>query len=362
MKLRHCALALCTAWALMPAAAPAGEVPTSCELADADRRWIQKSLDGWEKVSREFLQLDPEPLPWMILFDQTCAWHLAPEPAMLPDARHVETGLSFAGEPVPAYVVAHQGKIRLPDGGELSPGPIATTSLYRDGEATYFVVGLPEVWRDEPWAKQGESVDDVLFGVLSHEIVHTRHLVLIGRKLSVLVERHSLPAVMDDDVIEKRFGKKRRFREVFEAERDLFFEAAAEPDAERSRLLTAQGLELARQRRARHFKGRNAPYAELEETFLAMEGVAAWAQYKVARSDPGEKRSDAELLAFVRGENNSWSQDEGLALFLLIEKMAPVWQRRVLGAELATPLFLLEDALGMPHCHGVDGHGRVGSN
>lgn len=71
---------------------------TPCALSDDQSRWIQTALDGWERVSRDFLHVAPLPLPWIVLFDRSCAWHLAPDEARLPDATPVRPGLTFAGE------------------------------------------------------------------------------------------------------------------------------------------------------------------------------------------------------------------------------------------------------------------------
>ena len=59
-------------------------------------------------------------------------------------------------------------------------------------------------------------------------------------------------------------------------------------------------------------------------------------------------KSDAEVIDFLRGKENDWSQDEGLALFLLLEKIAPGWQKRVLGPAMTSPFELLEKAIKTP--------------
>src|SRR5919112_6540249 len=77
-----------------PAAAPRAGSP--CALPEADVRWTQRVVDGWEQVSRE-LRIDPAPLPWIVLFSSSCAWHLNPGAASLPAGEPVAVALSFAG-------------------------------------------------------------------------------------------------------------------------------------------------------------------------------------------------------------------------------------------------------------------------
>jgi hypothetical protein len=73
-------------------------------------------------------------------------------------------------------------------------------------------------------------------------------------------------------------------------------------------------------------------------------GVAVWAWFKLSQIDP---RFDIGVKApVIERARNTWSQAEGLALFLLIDSMVSDWRERVLGPSLASPFALLEEALG----------------
>ena len=76
-------------------------------------------------------------------------------------------------------------------------------------------------------------------------------------------------------------------------------------------------------RRAKYFVGADAVYADLEDLFLNMEGVANWAGYRLASR---ESASLPDAVAFMRRGGKHWSQDEGLALFLVIDAAVPAWQ------------------------------------
>ncbi|MEX2374254.1 MAG: hypothetical protein WD942_01545 [Dehalococcoidia bacterium] len=78
--------------------------------------------------------------------------------------------------------------------------------------------------------------------------------------------------------------------------------------------------------------------------FLNMEGVAVWAAFKLSQTNPAFDIGIENPT--VDRRRNSWSQDQGLALFLLIDELVPSWRDRVLGPELASPFELLEDAVG----------------
>lgn len=225
---------------------------SACGLSDADRRWIQRGLDSWHRLSRESLRLEPAPLPWMVLFDTSCVWHLAPDDQLPVGAVPITASLSFAGQPVTVRAMPHRGTVRLPDGKDIPAQPVAVASVYREGAAAFFTMAMPDVWRRDPRYARDPDLDRFFLGVMAHEMVHTRHLVAIVEQAKELARRYALSDLqLDDDVIQKRFERVRRFRRAFEAERDLFFRAAAESDAAKRRALTAKALSMARQRRTR---------------------------------------------------------------------------------------------------------------
>jgi hypothetical protein len=312
-----------------------------CTFLPAEIVWLQRALDGWEQVSRQFLRIDPSPLPWVVLFDASCVWHLSPDASPDPDARPVTTTLSFAGSPVPVRALTHRGTFLLPSGAPLSVEMKASTSLYRNSRGAFFVMAMPSVWQTKEVSAPTRA--EYLQGVFSHEMTHTRLLVGINRRVRDLARKNELVYPINDDVIQTEFRRTHGFEAAFNRERDQFYRAALEPDPVRQRDLTIKALELVKLRHTRFFAGPAAAYAELESLFLTMEGVGQWAAYRLARARAGG--NEFEALRLVRDNRKYWSQDEGLALFLLIDALVPDWQSRIFSATPASPFALLEEAV-----------------
>src|SRR6266545_1250270 len=74
--------------------------PAACQLNESNRRWVQRALDGWDRIGRNDLRLSPSALPWIVLYDDACAWHLAFDDALLADSEPGGAALLFAAEPV----------------------------------------------------------------------------------------------------------------------------------------------------------------------------------------------------------------------------------------------------------------------
>ena len=314
-----------------------------CQFSDADTRGIQRVLDGWVQVSRDFLHVEPTPLPWIVLYDTSCVWHLAPDPTLLANATPVTTALSFAGGRIDIRAQPHGGTVVLPSGVELPARlPAATASPYRDGTSAFVVLAMPEVWRLEPPYTKGPPMEEFVQQLLIYEMTHARQIGVIQRRLAELARTSALPSDLDADVVQKRFEGVPGFREAFEAERDMFLGAAGETDACRRQDLTAGALSMVRRRHARYFSGSNRVFAELEDLFLTQQGGARWAAYKFANAR-ARSPSDADVFQFLGG--NSWSQEEGFALFLLLDAFVPGWQARISSPAPASPFLLLEEAV-----------------
>jgi hypothetical protein len=322
-------------------ASQASPDPPPCTFPASELDWLQRALHGWEEVSREYLQADPTPLPWIVLFDAACVWHLNAESTRDSSARPIATSLTFAGVPVSVRGRTHGGTVLLPNGAPTGVEMKASTSLYRNGRSAFFVMAMPSVWRTRDVS--GPTRAEYLQGVFSHEMTHTRLIVDINRRVLQLARTSDLVYPINDDVIQNEFQRVDGFESAVKRERNCFYRAALEIDPEKRRQLTARALEMVRRRHSRFFTGANAPYVELESLFLTLEGVGQWAAYRLAKSRAGGNGTEA--LRLVRDNRRFWSQDQGLALFLLIDALVPGWQSRIFNANPMSPFMLLEEAV-----------------
>jgi hypothetical protein len=110
-------------------------------------------------------------------------------------------------------------------------------------------------------------------------MTHARQLYHFAPRLAEATARYQLPADLNDDAIQTRFEAVREFAAQVDAERDLLF-AAASSDESMARGLARKAKMQIDARRAVHFVGTDAKYAELEDVFLTMEGIAQWTSYR----------------------------------------------------------------------------------
>jgi hypothetical protein len=191
-----------------------------------------------------------------------------------------------------------------------------------------FVMTLPSVWRAAGVTSE-LGLERLMDGVLLHEIMHTRQSGLATEHLAGPAASAGVSdAELSDDLLQERFEGDPEYVAAWGAERDLLYAAAAARSDAEARRLAGEALGLLRARRARWFNGERAGFAELDDIFLTMEGMGQWLIYRYFVSPAGGSVAPDEALAATRRGRRWWSQDEGLALVLVVDRLLPGWQAR----------------------------------
>lgn len=336
--------------ATTPASSPELEdaQASDCHLDGSTADWIREIFHSWIIATETHLEIEPEPLPNGVLFDTSCAWYVGPATARWLTDDVTLAPLDVDGLTVELRGRRHRGTIALPDGRSLPAEIIAVSMPHRSEPGVAFLVlALPELWRDHERAGRDPHLEARLRGVALHEMIHERQLPVLRAHIRKLGEHRELPAKMDDDVLENRFGDLPEYRRTIEREIDLLYEALATSDEPARSDRIKEALALARLRHSNFLVGSDAVYRDLDGLFLNMEGVAEWLRFEFHRSDPAWPVDTLEITTFMRGRGNSWVQDEGLALLLLLEAVGVDWRRAMLGPRMESPVRLLAHAMGL---------------
>src|SRR5262245_29974672 len=288
-------------------AAQHSTAPIDCQLSEPGSHWLQEALNGWLRIRQEALQLRPSPLPWLVLFDERCVWHLSPDLSVKLPLERAAAPLSLNGGALPVYFSPHTGEIPLPNGRTTGTRATANTSLYGDGSKTFSVVSMFGVWERDTRHTRQPRLGEFFQGLLIHELTHSTQLVGVIKRVAALRHANTMPAIVDDDVIQRWFGLVIPFRTAIEEERNVFYRAVLASDAAKRRHWAAKGLSMAKKRRDRYYVGRNAAFRDLENAFFAMEGSAQWAAYRWARLQSPPEVADEAVLRFVRDDRKYWS-------------------------------------------------------
>lgn len=263
--------------------------------------------------------------PQLVTYDSRCSYTLA-----VP-----------SGSPHQWHVVQHSGEIILPNGGKIPPAPNAFNAATDEGR-NFLVMSLPSIWK--PIAPKSEiPLDWFLEGVMLHELTHAfQSTVTPDVSFPSLLKRLSLPANVSDDSVQEAFRENPAYVRDYHSERDLLFRAASAPTEAGARAFACKALLNLRARRARYFTGSNSHWALVDEMSLTTEGLGEWVSYKWLTQ--GRGLAPSLVLSKLRG--SYWSQEQGLAIFLAVDRLVPDWQRLLFSRSPATAEHLLVLACG----------------
>ena len=312
------------------AAAPA-QSATDCVMSVDERSWVEGALKASDDVMLRRLHLSPDPRPIIIVFNDRCRFES-------------NAGSGWAGTP-------HRGKIRLPDGTETDAVITSFASRVGMNGQRFFVMALPSVWRTGTTIKSDDRLG--LTGVFLHEFSHTRQMDVLQQRFEAAEAIYKMPDDYNDDSIQKHFQSDPAYAASIGQETDLLYGAAAEPDSARSRAMARQALALIDARQKRWFSGAGARFKPYDDLFLTMEGFGQWAAYAWLSDPKGGAMTSAAAQAKMRGSRRWWSQEEGLALFLVIDRFLPRWAHRAFGNPPSMGIEMLRQAVGVPPANGL---------
>jgi hypothetical protein len=187
-------------------------------------------------------------------------------------------------------------------------------------------MSLPSVWKAKG-IQSGLGLERLMDGVLLHEMTHTRQFYFVNPRMDELTKEYGLSDDIGDDSIQDAYQGTPAYVADYESERDLLYAAALAHTDTEAKDLARQALAKMRARRSKWFVGDAKKWREIDEIFLTMEGLGQWIAYAWFTDKKGLNLDPAAVLPEVRRKRNRWTQDEGLAVFLVVNRLVPNWQK-----------------------------------
>ena len=297
-----------------------------CVMTAAEKAWVEGALAASDYMMEQRLHLPHERHPTMILFNERCRFEAGPSDKP-----------TWIGE-------AHSGKVRLLK-NSIDARVVAMEDTNPTTGAEYFVMSLPSIWEAAKLMRPG---DRGLTAVFLHEFSHTRQGHALKPLFDAAEAKYHPPAYFNDDSLQARFKDDPAYVAVYEKESDLLYRAAAEPDDAKARGLARQALALMEARQKRWFTGKDEMWKTYDDLFLSMEGVGQWDAYAWLSDPKGAGLTTDAAREKMRGKRRWWSQEEGLGLFLVIDRFVPNWAAQAFGSPPALAIDLLRQAVGPP--------------
>lgn len=303
---------------------------SACAVSAEDRAWIDSSLAAWRLTSQSITGIKQLDNFRAIFFDEDCVLSSA-------------AAMSLHG-PSAWTALPHDGVIELPNNEQLPAGVTSFTSGSAAGP--FFVMALPSIWRAQEVNDRELGLETLMTAVLLHEASHVAQFPTYGEQVTRLITEFSLPDSFGDDSVQHRFADDPAFSESVARETELFFAAAAAADEPTARRLAADARDLLRARHRRWLTGDLAYMSRAEDLFLTLEGAGQWAAVQWLSNAAGAALPPATVVANYAKRSKWWTQLEGAALFLAIDRIdRGAWQAHAFGDGAFTALQLLDRAI-----------------
>jgi hypothetical protein len=319
-----CAFGCATATPERAAAAPV------CTLSAEDMAWVEDSVAAWRLTRAQFTRLSIDGQRDMILFSADCA-------LTSNDAINADGPITWSASPVDEGV-------RLPSGNVIPIGVIAFARQVQNGG--FFVMSTPSVWRANAIEGGPLGLPALMTAVLIHEATHLAQIDTYMARFAAIAERERLPTDFNDDSIQERFEGNERFAASISRETDLLFAAASADTAEEAHRLAAEARALIAARRAQWYTGPDAALSEIEDVWLTLEGSGQWAGHQWLTSRDGAAAPAPLAMAGFARRGGWWSQTQGLALLLAVDRIAgEAWRAHAFGDGAVSGVEFLDAAL-----------------
>lgn len=300
-------------------------------------------FSAWELISMDVYKMNKVKPVEFIFFDNTYVYSTSN--VTIPD------GISISG-PILLNLnlkwkkAVHNGSIIMPDKTKMDVGIMAFAStIPNENGKSIFVMPLPSLWKEAGVNSSELGLDNLLTGIFIHEFSHTQLMQNFGEQLSLLENSTDFNIPFDDNLIQSIFQKDINYVKAYNQELDILYYIIKQEEFNKG--LFNRSLALMKQRHNAFFKENYKELVTLEDLFLTMEGLGQYSMYLWLIHPKGGNFNKKVAIDGVRKTKKWWSQEQGFAMFLVLEKISKSkkWAKELFGHKTSTITSIIEKKL-----------------
>lgn len=283
---------------------------------DSALQTAQSWFKAWELVSQHIYKLKTYSPVEFVFFDEEYVYSTST--VSVPNGEIID-GPALFDKKFIWKKAAHSGMLTLPDSQRVPVGLMSFASPL-EAKKSFFVMPLVSFWKTAGVISNEIGIELLVTGVFLHEFSHTQQMQNFGKRMSEYEANNTFAVSFSDDIVQDYFSKDSLYEKRFREEVSMFYEASAAKDKSTLKKLTAQALRMHGTRQKDYFTGEHNILKEIDDFFLTMEGLGQYSMYAwLIHTNGGNVAPNIALKAVRRG-GKYWSQEEGLSLFLLLNK------------------------------------------
>jgi len=240
----------------------------------------------------------------------------------------------------------HNDSIILPDKSVVPIGLMSfAAEIPNEINKSFFVMPLPGFWQMSGVTSKELGLDNLVTGVFIHEFSHAQQMQNFGKRMTLFEKQNNFDIEFSDDIVQNIFSDDSNYLKLYNEEVQSFYQSLQSLTIDT--VLVKDALRLMTQRQAKYFKGKYASLKEIDNFFLTMEGLGQYSMYLWLTNPRGGNIKKSTAIQGVRRGGNWWSQDEGFALFLILDKLSKPnnWAKKMFGYKIENVIGLIGQLL-----------------
>jgi hypothetical protein len=306
---------------------------------------VGKWFSAWELISKDVYEINKlEPVEF-VFFDDKYVYSTS---NITVPKGEVINGLKLFKKSFIWKKSLHNNSITLPNRKTVPIGLMSFASeLPGIKNSAFFVMPLPDFWFMASVKSDELGLDNLITGVFLHEFSHSQQMQNFGKQISEFEKNNHFETDFSDDIIQDLFGKDLAYIDLYTNELDAFYDASNETNKIARDTLVKNGINLLRKRHNAFFIEKYENLKQIDEIFLTMEGFGQFTMYKWLTHKLGANLPPEIAVKGVRRGGKQWSQDEGFALFLILENFSKPknWAEKMFGIKTESVINLIEQEL-----------------
>jgi hypothetical protein len=278
---------------------------------------INKWFSAWKLVNKDIYKIDKVKPVDFVFFDDTYVYSTS--------NITIKKGLELKGPNLINLKLnwkrkAHNNMLTLPDRSVVPIGLMSfAAEMPNDSNKSFFVMPLPSFWIKSGVTSKELGTENLITGVFIHEFSHSQQMQNFGKKITELEETNNFGVEFSDDIVQNLFEKDSIYLKSYKNEIDLLYGSIQNNILDKKSL--KEGLSLIKQRQEKYFIGEYKNLNQIDDFFLTMEGLGQYSMYLWLINPKGGAIKKETAIEGVRRGGKWWSQDEGFALFLILDKL-----------------------------------------
>ena len=236
----------------------------------------------------------------------------------------------------------HNDSLTLPDKSVVPINLMSFAAEIPTERKSFFVMPLLNFWQQAGVSSKELGLENLITGVFIHEFSHSQQMQNFGKKLTAFEKENNYDIEFSDDIVQNIFAKDTTYLKFYKKEVEFFYGLLKNNALEKDSV--KESLSLMKQRQNMYFKGKYENLNEIDNFFLTMEGLGQYSMFLWLVHPKGGDIKREIAIEGVRRGGKWWSQDEGFALFLILDKLTipKSWARDMFGDKTESVTVLIQ--------------------